>query len=741
MTRKLTFLALSLSAAAVFAQTPPPAPPIHIHRAEGAIRVDGDLSDPGWKNAATVTDFLEGNPGDNIPAKIKTTAYLTYDDKYFYLGFHCEDPDPKRIRAPFVERDNVIGTDDNIAIFLDTRNDHRTSMELRVNPRGIQGDGIYNDAGPTEDFSPDYFYDTAAKIDATGWSAEMAIPFSSLRYPDLDQQVWNILIWRNYPRDFRYAFYNTPVPRNSNCLVCHAIPIIGLTGLPHAGHLVAAPYVTGQQTANPTGALGTRLETEPFHKDAGLDVKWTPTANNAVDLTVNPDFSQVESDVAQITANQRFAVFFPEKRPFFLEGFDLFDTPLQVAYTRTITSPQWGARSTGKFLGSAYTILVTEDRGGGLTVIPGALGSFFAPQDFKSIDAIGRIRHDVGRSFIGGVFTAREIRGGGYNRVLGPDFQWRPNDTDSVSGELLISSTENPNLPSLSSAWNGQHSTSHAFTASWNRQKEHYDANAFVSDFGDRFRADLGFIPQVGYREAGAALGLRFFPDNRFIRFVRPSFFVDRQTDRDGNEIYRRSSPGLFLQGIKNLGIGITVHPEEQYRVAGQLLSENYVDWQIQIDPSRRVPRVSLSGFNGQRIDFANARVGNGGTLGLTATLRPIDKLTFDANVSREWLDIHGANLYSASVDRLKTTYSFSSKSIVRVIGQYVSTDRNPSLYTFALSPHDAGFQGSILYSYKLNWQTVLYLGYGDDRVLTLNNDLARADRSVFFKVSYAIQR
>ncbi|HEX9406598.1 MAG TPA: DUF5916 domain-containing protein, partial [Thermoanaerobaculia bacterium] len=381
--RQMTFALVLFVAAAAVAEAPPPPPPIDIHRAEGAIRIDGDLSDPGWKNAATIDKFYESSPGDNTPAKVKTIVYLTYDDHYFYIGVRCEDPDPKKIRAPYVERDNVIGTDDNIAVFLDTRNDKRTAMELRVNPRGIQGDAIFNDANSNEDFSPDFFYDTAARIDSGGWNAEYRIPFSSLRYPDRDVQNWNILIWRNYPRDFRYAFHSAPLPRGSNCLVCHVQPIAGLAGLPRAGHLVAAPYVTGQQTETPSGNLGSPLEREPFHKDAGLDVKWTPTANNALDMTINPDFSQVESDVAQITVNQRFAVFFPEKRPFFLEGFDLFDTPLQVAYTRTITSPQWGARSTGKFLGSAYTFLVTGDRGGGLTIIPGPTGSFFALQDFK----------------------------------------------------------------------------------------------------------------------------------------------------------------------------------------------------------------------------------------------------------------------------------------------------------------------------------------------------------------------
>jgi uncharacterized protein DUF5916 len=739
--QKTALAILLVAATTAMAQVPPPAPAFNIHRAEGPIKIDGDLSDPGWKNAAMWDQFVEGNPGNNTPAKIKTAVYLTYDDHYFYIGVRCDDPDPKRIRAPYPERDNVIGTDDNIAIFLDTRNDHRTSMELRVNPRGIQADGIYNDAGPTEDFSPDYFYDTAAKIDATGWSAEYAIPFSSLRYPERDTQIWNILVWRNYPREFRYAFYNTPVPRDSNCLVCHAIPILGLTDLPKAGHLVAAPYVTGEQAATPAGDVGTSLERQPFKSNAGLDVKWTPTANNALDMTINPDFSQVESDVAQITTNQRFAVFFPEKRPFFLEGFDLFDTPLQVAYTRTVTSPAWGGRSTGKFLGSSYTILVTEDRGGGLTIIPGPLGSSFAPQDFKSIDTIARVRHDIGRSFVGLVMTDREIKDGGYNRVIGPDFQWRPTETDAINGEYLYSSTENPDRPDLSPAWDGKSSKSYAVHADWNRTKEKYDAGIQLNDLGDDFRADLGFIPQVGYREVGASFGLRFYPEHAFARFVRASVFADRQTDTNGDVIYRRSSPGIFIQGFKNLGVGMVFHPSEQYRVGNELLSETYVDWQFTIDPSRRISRVALNGINGQRIDYANGRVGNGGTITLTATLKPLDKLSFDAVVSREWLDVAGGQLYSSSVDRLKVLYSFTAKSLLRLIGQYVSTDRNPGLYTFPVRLHDSQFDGSLLYSYKLNWQTVLYAGYGDDREMTDSYTLAQTNRSLFVKISYAFQQ
>ena len=319
---------------------PPPA--LSVSRAQGEIRVDGELSDAGWQGAAVIDQFWETRPGDNLPPKVKTTAWVTYDERHLYIGLRCEDPEPRSIRAPFVERDEVVGTDDNVAILLDTRGDGQTAFELRVSPRGQQGDAIFNDASQNEDFAPDLFYDTAARVTSFGWAAEMRIPFSSLRYPKRDAQQWRILVWRNYPRDHRYAIHSRPIPRGSDCFVCHAQPLVGLAGLPGAGGLVLAPYASGQQVSA-APAPGDPLGDPERTGDVGLDVKWQPSAGHAIDATLNPDFSQVESDVAQIAVNNRFALFYPEKRPFFMEGVELFDTPVQAVYTRTITSPRWGS--------------------------------------------------------------------------------------------------------------------------------------------------------------------------------------------------------------------------------------------------------------------------------------------------------------------------------------------------------------------------------------------------------------
>lgn len=728
-------------ASVAFSQPQPPAP-MGVPRASAPVILDGALDDEAWKSAAVIDQFYETSPGDNIPAKVRTVAYVTYDAKYFYIGIRADDPEPSKIRAPFVDRDGVIGTDDNIAIFLDTRNDKRSAIELRVNPRGVQADGIFNDANSNEDFSPDFYYDTAAQITSEGWTAEFRIPFSSLRYSAADPQTWNILVWRNYPRDFRYAFHSAPMPRGANCVICFTHPLTGISDLPDAAHLVAAPYATAQQVSEPESGLGSDLDSGDADFDAGVDVKWTPSANHALDLTLNPDFSQIEADVPQIVVNQRFAVFYPEKRPFFLEGFDLFDTPLQIAYTRTITDPQGGMRATGKIGDTAYTLLTTKNEGGGSTILPGPTRSRFAFLDAGSYDTIARVRHSMSEGFVGGVITDREIEGGGYNRVLGPDFQWRrPEDT--LQAQLLFSDTKNPERVEDDPAWRGQELSSHAFTAAFGHRDRKWDYGVELYDVGDEFRADLGFIPQAGYRQGVGYIGRSWYPENSKVRFIRPSVLVDYQTDRDGEVIFQTLSLGVGGFGAKNTQFSALARVGEKVRVGTELLEQNYLMLNYQFDPHRRIPRITFGLRVGEQIDFDNAREGDGVSLSIGANARPHDRLDLQFNFNRDTLDVEGGRLFTALVERIRAQYSFSNKSLVRVIAQYVSTDYDPALYPYFQVPDEDGFfLGSILYSYKVNWQTVLFVGYGDERILLeQNDDLAPSSRSLFFKVSYAFIR
>ncbi|MFN7940224.1 MAG: DUF5916 domain-containing protein [Thermoanaerobaculia bacterium] len=733
---------IALLAAAAWGQASPPAapapatPPMDIRRAAGAIEVDGDLGDPGWKGAVSFDQFLETSPADNIPAKVKTVVWLAYDQRYFYVGIRADDPEPGQIRAPYVDRDQVIGTDDNIAVFLDTRNDHRAALELRVSPRGIQADGVYNDSNGAEDFAPDFFYDTAAKITAEGWQAEYRIPFSSLRYPKQDPQSWGILVWRNYPRDYRYAFHSAPIERGSNCLVCHAHEIRGLSGLPDTKHMVIAPYVNGKREGARSGGPETDFRYDDVAADGGVDFKWNPTAASALDATINPDFSQIESDTAQISANQRFALFYPEKRPFFLEGVDLFDTPIQAVYTRTITDPKWGVRTTGKSGDYGYTLLVTQDRGGGLVILPGPQGSSFAPQDFQSTVAIGRLKKDFGVSYAGLLYTGREIQGGGHNRVLGPDFQWRPSDLDAITGEVLWSDTQDPE--SIGGR-PGESRTGHAAALGWGRNARRYDNYAKLTEISDGFRADQGFVTQTGYRDLFANGALRFYPSGLF-RFLRAYAFAERTWQIGDGSLGHDYGVGFLGTGSRNLNAQAELH-HQQVRVGDRLLTQRYLFLFGQVDPGRRWPRVGFSLNLGEQVDFANGQVGHGPNLYLYTQIRPTDHLEFQVDARRSWVDVRGQRLFTARVERLKTTYVFNRRALLRLIGQYVRTDSDPTLYPFDVPAKEGGFSSSALFSYKLNWQTVLFLGYGDERTLLEDSSLLRTSNAVFFKISYAIQR
>jgi hypothetical protein len=734
-----------IAASSARAQDSPP--PIALPKTHGEITVDGDLSDPGWKDAAVIDTFYETVPADNTPPNVKTIVRLTYDDKYFYVGIDCKDPDPSKIRAPFVDRDNVIGTDDNFAIFLDTRNDHRSGMEFRVNPRGIQGDAVYNDANGNEDFSPDFYYDSAAKINADGWTAEMRIPFSSLRFPKKDPQTWGIFLWRNYPRDNRYFIQSSRVPRGSNCWLCHETRLTGITGLPSGGNLTVAPYFTAKESGTPRDGAGSDILNRPIRGNGGFDVKWTPNANNAVDATLNPDFSQVESDIGQIGVNNRFALFFPEKRPFFLEGVDLFDTPIQAVYTRTITSPRWGIRDTGKLGSSSYTLLVSQDRGGGSVIIPGSSGSSFAPQDYGSVASIGRLRQDVGQSFAGLLLTDREIEGhgNGHNRVFGPDFQWRPSDQDTVEGQLLISDTKTPDLPELASDWDGRRFSSRAIHAAWYHSGTAWFLRTNFDDIGDGFRADNGFVPQVGYRRERQLVAYNFYPTG-FLRRIQPLFNYNYVAKPDGKLVTRNSSFGVSYSGWHNLGGEFDYNYKDKTRIGDTVVETSNFSYFLTIDPNRRFSRIVLNGFLGQSPDFANARRGTGGEVNLQATLKPTDHLQLDFNGDRQWLDVTAdsgrkGRLFTAQIERLKATYNFTARCFVRVIGQYLVVDQDPSLYSFDVPKRSGGFDGSALFSYKLNWQTVLFVGYGDSRVLNEQRDLLKNGRQFFLKISYAFQR
>ena len=718
-------------------------PRVAVSRAAGPIAIDGSLDDPGWQGAAEMRDFYEISPGDSTPPKVRTTAWVTYDERFFYVAIKCDDPRPSEIRAYHVERDRLSNDQDFAGIFLDTRNDGRTAIELLVNPFGIQLDLVRDEAasGNNEDSSPDFHWESAARITGDGWQLEMRVPFSSLRYGSADPQTWGLVVFRNLTRDFRYQIASNRAPRDSICFICHATKLEGLTGLPHAGHVVVAPYGTLGQSGVPREGPGSELVNEPIRGNAGLDLKWIPNESTAFDAAINPDFSQVESDVAQISANTRFALFYPEKRPFFMERAQLFNSPIQAIYTRTITSPRWGARASGDSGGTAWTALVAQDRGGGAVVIPGAASSALAPQDFSSFVGIGRIQHTVaGRSFAGFLVTDREIEGGGHNRVFGPDLLWSGGEHDQVAGQALVSATETPNRPDLSPDWDGRSFSSRALLAQWNHSDTHWNWNLTYRDVGDGFRADVGFVPQVGIREGSANLNYVFYTEGFFSR-VTPVLFGDYVADTSGRTVTSVAAPGVAFQGKFGLGGEVDWYVHDMERAGPNLLPASRWSLSLLMTPGGFLPRVSLQAHLGDAIDYIAYRAGKGGDATLSAVVKATRHLQFQFDGSVQWMDLGGERLFTAQVERLKATYVFDRRTFVRLIGQYVRTDFAPERYPVPVPATVGGYQASALFGSQLNWQSVVDLGYGDNRVLNEDAQLLRAGRDFFLKVSYAFQR
>jgi hypothetical protein len=736
-----SLLPAALAAPALGADEPPSE--IHVTRAAGPIEIDGDLSDPGWRGAAEVTTWYETNPGDNVPAPVESRAWLAYDDRYFYAAFEFAEPDMKSLRAPFGDRDNVPGDTDYGGVILDTRNEAKAAILMLANPHNIQYDAISNDASG-EDPSFDLYWDSATRIGQNAWFLEMRIPFSSLRYGKADPQTWGLLLYRNRPRQFRTQMFQVKLPRGSSCFICHEGKITGLAGLPHGGHYVLAPYSTVRNGGQPPGGVAGRPIDSHSEADVGLDAKWIPTASTAFDATINPDFSQVESDVAQISANQRFALFYPEKRPFFLEGLDLFSTPIQAVYTRQVTAPRWGARATGELFGTAYTLLTAEDGGGGRVIIPGPQSSRFANQDFSSRVVIGRARRDLGSGFASFLLTDREIAGGGFNRVAGPDFQWRPNGADRITGQLLLSQTRTPDLPTLDDEWDGRELRSHALYLQWTRNTRHWDHALTYKDIGDDFRADLGFLPQVGVRDGRGVVGYTAYPESGPFNNVHTYAVLREIEGTNGDLLMRQVVPAIETQGFWNSYMDLEAR-FATIRVGDRLFKYHYLWTVVQMSPSDAIGQISLNAIVGQAIDFDNARPGHGATITLSSVLRPTDHLQLELNGSRQWLDVspgdESQRLFTEEVARVKATYTFSSRTFLRLVAQRVRLDQDPALYTFAVRPHFEDFTRSALFAYKINWQTVLFLGYGDDRRLAQGGGLAEVDRQLFLKVSYAFQR
>ena len=725
----------------------PPAPAYTIRAATRPIVLDGIIEESDWQIADPIPLLWEITPGDNVSPQVETTCWMTFDTETLYFACRAEDPDPSQIRAHLAERDNRGRTiqDDHIVFLLDPFNDERRGFEFRVNTLGVQMDAILSRSEGIEDFAWNAIWDAEVQTTDYGYDVEVGIPFSSLRFPSTDDvQTWGLVIDRSYPRSVRYRIRSTPLDRNTDCLLCHANKITGFVGIQPGSAVEATPTLTASRTdvrtPFPGGTLEPTKETgiADMDPDFGLDVRWGMTTSLSLNGTLNPDFSQVEADVAQLAENRRFALFFPETRPFFLEGADFFLTPIQAVFTRSIVDPDGGIKLTGKEGANAIGVLTARDATTNL-LFPSNQGSVGGGLEQEVQNAILRYRRDVGASsYVGGLYSGRF--GTDYmNQVFGADAFHRLTPSNTVRVQVLGSTTE---YPDSTSAAFGQPSGSFGglgLFVEYAHFSRNWIASASYSDLGEDFRADAGFIPRVDTRITAGSLGRVFRgpADGWFTRLETTATF-SRTEDHDGTLTDQSIGARFGYEGP--LQSSAVVSPSRRTLLFDGIEHDlNRIEGSAQIRPTGSFAFQTEVRF-GDFVDFANNRRSLGLSLTPEAQLYLGRRVAFALSQTYQRLSYEGATVYTANLTQARFLYHFNVRALVRAVVQYREIDRQVAQYVDPVSPRLERLFTQFLISYRVNPQTGLYLGYSDGHEGSDVFDLQRRSRNFFLKIGYAIQ-
>src|SRR6266404_1885648 len=508
--------------AAALGLPPEKANPVRLVRFDKPPTIDGKLDDEVWKTAAVLKDFYQVQPGDNLIPENRTEVRLGYDTRFLYIAFHCFD-DPSKVRANIAKRDNI-WDDDYVGILFDTFNDQRRAYEFDFNPLGVQADGIWTE-GQGEDFSLDLVMESKGMVTTDGYTIEVAIPFKSLRYVSGKDKLWGAHFWRRTKRLNNSLDMWIPLDRDKGSWLGQAGHLTGFEGISTERTLELIPSLTLSETGKRKSALPFnhlaglpdpgRFVNEPVKFDPGLTGKYSITPTGTLDFALNPDFAQVESDQLVVTANQRFPIFFAEKRPFFLEGIDIFSTQIAAVHTRTIIDPDVAVKLSGKLGRHTFGLLLASDNGPGNFNEDDRTAAKLSPNDSRNrlIDknaSVGvlRLKRDIGKtdSFVGFLGTYYRFVDK-YNELGGFDGRFRLDKQTTFSWQVLATHT---------------------------RQ------NFFFPDEGQTLdRKENGFIYAVDYNQGGRHFG------HEFSAVGRTRFY---QADVGFNRRVNTNNPNWFVR-------------------------------------------------------------------------------------------------------------------------------------------------------------------------------------------------
>jgi hypothetical protein len=717
-------------------------PEMTIRRAPGPIELDGELDDPGWAGAARVSGFSEITPGDQTAPAVETQVMVTFDDRNLYVAFICYD-DPGDIRASFTERDRIF-QDDWVMLLIDTYGEATLAYELASNPLGIPGDLLLSSTRG-EDISFSMIFETRGKITDFGYVVEFEVPFRSLRFPNRDEHVWRVNFLRNRPREVRYQYAWSTIDRDNDCWPCQWGTLRGIGQIDAGRGLELLPYAIGYQT----GVLdenGVFQNSDP-DGDIGLGIKYDFTSEISAGVTINPDFSQVESDEAQIDINTTFALFYPEQRPFFQRGRDIFNTDFNIVYTRSINDPSVAGKLIMRKGRNSLAFLSAVDEHS-IIILPFEEESRYVANG-RSLSNILRYRRDLGEgSHVGMVATDRRYDGGGSGTVASIDGQIRFTESNSIEFQAVATHTGEIDDPSLTDstfneetfdddkytkALDGETFSGHAFLVELERNAADYWLELGYQERSPTFRADNGFEPQNSDRVVRAMAGGIIRYDEGVMENINGNLHFGRKWNFDGVQkdewvnfsfelMFRAAQTGIHsrLMASNELFGGVQFNdiwlahtcfrtqPWEQLRFGGHY------------DYGHRIARNYL--VMGKETNY-----------GAWADIRPISRLLLSLRYNRAFSDDLETNerLFSQSIFRLRGDLQLTRRLSVRLITQY-----NDRYRVWDFDP---------LVTYRINSLSVFYLGstYNYREFSVEENgpeDWRLAARQYFVKFQYLFQ-
>ena len=715
-------------------------PAVRPPRTRIAPIVDGRLDDAVWTGAARITEFVQLSPLDGAPGTEATDVYVAYDSANIYLGFRARYTDPGMLRANRTDRDRAPG-DDAFSVYFDPFLDQQRAYVFTVNAYGVQSDGILSARGggggggreprgffgpPRGDRSWDALFTTAGQVAADGFTAEMAIPFKSLRYPRRTggaPHQWGFQVARRI-RGKNETVVWAPVSRAVAGFLPQMGVLDGMTGLSTSRNLEILPTFTALRfgTLDESGRFGDG-DVQP---EGGVNFKYGVTSNLTADVTFNPDFSQIESDRPQIEVNQRFELFFPELRPFFLEGAEIFQFrgPVNLVHTRTVIDPRYGAKLTGKAGDTTIGVMYANDE---------AAGDADDAAGRSAHTFVGRMRYDLyAESYVGAIFTGREFADS-FNRVAGIDSNFRLGTTHAF-GVRAVGARDR--------GLDGAETSGYLLDASFRKTGRNLSYLLAHYALSPGFTTDVGFVRRTDQRATFSNVAYRWWPEHWVISWG-PDFNYMRGYNFEGTLEDEQASGGLSFSFTNNMRLDASLHRDME-RFGGIDFSKTRYRLFGVVSASRRFS-FGLGANGGDQIFFDedSPYLGrdNGWNGFLNLRVFPRWQSRINVNTNR-FVDVRdgGALVFDVNIFRALTTYQFTDRLALRNISEYNSFDRKLSL--------------NLLLTYRVNAGTVFYVGYDDrhQRADLIERDvdgdgmddrffpstaLKRTNRAIFTKLQY----